>query len=866
MPSYPNKEFAGIWEKVTERYYEETGFSLQTKPQINALLAHMRKSPDLSELLPKREGGDQEGTSIYKAVTQIDEPTEISLWKRYYDGLKKYAEGGARTKQDEYYEYLKGFFTRKGNLGETNLSLKDIYIEPKISKNSYDIFNNNSLIFAVKKWINGDSISDIYNDILLLLGDPGQGKTSFCFKLLYEIINKVDRPIYFLRLRDISGIEEFYENPFDAIYNNIAEGAFRLENDSQKKDVPITKEKFTKSVVILDGLDEIEKIHNIDKDKFFLQIAKLTNTISSPYKLIITSRKDLDYYQFKRRGVICCILKELNIKEQMQWISNYNEKVNEPYIITYEKLLELNDATHALSPMVKQPILLHIIAQLKIIPEENYNSSRVYDELFSRLIYRYWNLVNNKENFHPNLKEWLPNSEKLRMILQDIALEMLHRNTTYLSHEQIPESILKSLGFAGDDQIKALKTIAIAFYFNYQVNELTEERKFAIEFLHKTFGEYLAAEAIWYKISSIFNGKIKSEQDILISIVHLFNGNYILTDQIQKYLIEIIHNEREIPNKITNNQLLLKGKISDIFPYLFNHQFSYFKENHPNNIKKSLNIYYGIISIFFRIGGEMKEHLTTTFENVPYFSLFMMLLQLKYKLNFNYYDFSFCKILALSYDRASFNYCNFQQSNLERAVLVKSKFKCSNFAGTSLLFSNFSECNFSLSDFSNSNCSYANFEQSIFDQANLEKSIFFRTNLSLANFSDANLADVNFSQSNLFKTQLIRAKLNRANLKDTNLIEANLFEADLSEADLDGSDLFEANLSKAILKNSSLENTLLSGVNLDDADLSNVKFSGAQGMTYNMFVKVKSLNGCTGIENRLLSKLKNDLPHLFETC
>ncbi|WP_020598290.1 pentapeptide repeat-containing protein [Spirosoma panaciterrae] len=828
MPSYPNDEFAAMWQKVTDRYFKETQKQLKTKPDVAAFVAHLRTITEIDNVLLESTGGDQEGLAIYLAFKEIGKRIEINLGERYYTALKLYADGeGASSEFDQYYEYLRSFYTKKGNLGEEDLSLQDIYIEPSTQVKKY---NRIPLLTIILEWINhshGDFkkfdlrlLSNSFNNIILILGDPGQGKTSFCYRLLYEIAGKIERPIYFFRLRYIQQVENFYEDPFNIIFKHIIEFGYKPYGDITYE-IPITKDRFKESILILDGLDELDKILNLDNETFVERLANLTNRVFRPYKLVITSRKEINTYYLSRLEIPCLSINELTITEQFEWIKKYNTKGNLPYKISLEDLKILNEPLHALRPVIGQPILLHILSQINILPNSNYNSSKVYDDLFTRLITRYWHLASKLENSHPNLKQWISSPEQLRIILQLISLEMFYRNTTYLSHEQIPDNILRILGLANDQQVSALKVLSIAFYFNYTVTEVGKHRKYAVEFFHKTFSEYLAAEALWYEIKKIFNSIDKPKDAILFSIVKLFSGKAIINDQINNYLIEIIQNERSEKNTLTAEQRTILTSIKYYLEHLCNSEFNSIDTETNKAISTSLQVFYGLLCIYNRLEGELKYF--SNINNINYFYLIKILFQRYQYLRFDYANLNEIELAYFSYNGSRFDYAQFNKAYLEGSDLKNSSF-----------------------------------EHASLKKVNMIKSDLRHTNFQFANLSESILSYSKFTNANLRNVNLIKAKLDHVNLSDSTLASANLIGASLNGANLSNADLSNAHLHKSDLSEAELSNT-----NFSNANLSFVSFINAKGLTLRNLSRAKSLYMCTGLEANLLNQLKKEFPYLF---
>jgi uncharacterized protein YjbI with pentapeptide repeats len=95
-------------------------------------------------------------------------------------------------------------------------------------------------------------------------------------------------------------------------------------------------------------------------------------------------------------------------------------------------------------------------------------------------------------------------------------------------------------------------------------------------------------------------------------------------------------------------------------------------------------------------------------------------------------------------------------------------------------------------------------------------------------FSSAILSGANLSGADLIRAKLSRADLSGADLSGADLSSAKLNGADLSGADLSGANLSRADLSRADLSRANLSRADLSGANLSRADLSGANLSRAK--------------------------------------
>ena len=144
-------------------------------------------------------------------------------------------------------------------------------------------------------------------------------------------------------------------------------------------------------------------------------------------------------------------------------------------------------------------------------------------------------------------------------------------------------------------------------------------------------------------------------------------------------------------------------------------------------------------------------------------------------------------------------------------------------------------------------------------EANLLEADLRQAHLLEADLSRAHLAEADLSGAFLSHADLSRAILNRADLREAGLREVNLRGANLSQADLREAFLSYANLSQADFIHADLR-----GAFLIHADLRGTFLSGAIGLTLDQLIESASLYNCRGIDQKILEKLKDEKPCLFQ--
>ena len=122
----------------------------------------------------------------------------------------------------------------------------------------------------------------------------------------------------------------------------------------------------------------------------------------------------------------------------------------------------------------------------------------------------------------------------------------------------------------------------------------------------------------------------------------------------------------------------------------------------------------------------------------------------------------------------------------------------------------------------------ANLKGANLERANLRGAYLDNANLSVTNLIGADLSETEMYSASLILANMQEAKLNKANLIGAVLLRADLIDADLKEAALIGAKLSRASLNGAVmidadLKEADLSGADLSGANLDSTDLINCR-------------------------------------------
>jgi hypothetical protein len=703
-----------------------------------------------------------------------------------------------RHKKGNYEAKLRHKYYDKVLNDEKGLSLADLYIMPNCGimdtciadkriegeqVGSSPFYNApNPLHPTVYDFLQGkytwETPHDLRNArVLLLLGYPGQGKSSFCKRLLFDNLSGSqplrDLATYFVPLRNISNIALFRNNPIAAFRDYLG-----LESQTDQANIDLQN-----ALLVLDGLDEVYMQHSLNSSDINNLLLTLTNEAQNRnLRIVITSRYGyVDLQWLQQRPILVLQLSRLTLAQQTEWLQAY--KRYHPTTALNEAMLEQYDQNEQLKhikELIDQPILLHIIATLTEAPQTDATTrADIYRQLFDQLTARAWAKGEGQLEAFTAIKK---DKTLLRYALQDIAFAMFRNKQVYIQKNDLEHSIdkdelLKSLkklreAFKEQQMEDVLRGVMMAFYMHETQTDERKNGNYAVEFLHQSLQEYLCAEKIWRSIGKDGFLKTTSDGDFIIDsnmaalekLQQLF-ADRLLSPEVRSYLLEIMGIEAE---EVSEKKGVLAERLAKFMPYLLNKQFlySYTAEQEQAPISRALRTFHAYTTILHNLQTK-KNYIPDNKESREQYAQLI-----------RWAGAYFIRSLHLPYQ-------DLGGASLGGASL----------AGASLAGANLSDANLFITDLFMANLSRANLSR-----ANLSRANLIGTNLSRANLIDADLSDVYLIDANLSGANLIGANLSGANLSGANLIGANLSVANLSVANL-----IDANLSGAKLSGAKVE-------------------------------------------------------------
>lgn len=541
--------------------------------------------------------------SIYYIDFRENLSLEYQSNKESYAELVKFFDNPIKLENDKFaklldkYSTYKKFFTtplqRETDSSET---LEDLYIKPNFSvyknnlinvgKESSGYFENlkenpNIHEFFEQYFLisnKNEHLKENY-DMVFVLGQPGQGKTSFCYKLLYDYLqNNNDLPpipIIFLKIRDLVA-SDFVKSPFDEIGKHFT----FINFDSDE------------FIVILDGLDEAYMSGGISDTDLRNLYDRLKKRGNKKIKIILTSRFNyLSVTDSCLDNTLVLQLDELTDNQIIEYCANFGRFYPDNFLSRdVAKIVEEERFNH-IKVLLRQAVLIYFVGISNISIDDKDSKAKIYDKIFDAMAQRSWDKSNGQLDYiNPQMRDKPEKYKKhLREYLCNLAFEIHQSPNLFITLRELADlpstktftrkCFHESL-FENPEKIKEInKYLLISFYFQDAKTENHGDT--AIEFFHNSLFEYLTAEYFWNENKKFLlkrdeDGDLQSftyaEYFILLNKLV---GNKSISHTIEFNLKEIIENEDyDIKNEIVQqSEKLFSEGLSEDFLITFDRYY-----------------------------------------------------------------------------------------------------------------------------------------------------------------------------------------------------------------------------------------------------------------------------------------------------
>ncbi|MBI5214917.1 MAG: hypothetical protein HY960_04135 [Ignavibacteriae bacterium] len=374
---------------------------------------------------------------------------------------------------------------------------------------------------------------------ILLLGNPGAGKSMLSRMFAGLLCETNDFIPFLIRLRDVASssgnISEHINKGLESTIVNVTDINWLEWAKEFKERIP---------VVILDGFDELMQTANRELNGYVDSIKDFQEkAINSGIcvRVILTSRISVMQDVFIPEETKIIKLDSFDDKRRDLWIEKWQEsQKNKPHNFKIPK-------NEKIDQLAEEPLLLFMLAVYdfesgdlqKMAKDKNFNQSKLYDSLLERFIERQLIKYKPFKDFSESTKE--KEKELFRLRLGMIALMMFLNDTTSRdSHKLLDE--MNAFGI--NKSTIPTNNILGGFFFIHE-NKSTSEgeiEKFNYEFLHKTFGEFLAADFMLRVTKKQYERIFDANQEFIAkkeTFYFCFGYNWLHKhNNIQKFLYE----------------------------------------------------------------------------------------------------------------------------------------------------------------------------------------------------------------------------------------------------------------------------------------------------------------------------------------
>ena len=699
-----------------------------------------------------------------------------------------------------------------------NFSFKDIYVPLKakaIDANGKLI--NDAEAFYLETWAK-DLLENEnkQNPVMFVEAGPGRGKSVFC-RMFADWVRQHFHPVWtpvLIRLRDIPTLQKSFRETLKC-----AVTAGFASDDGWLTD------RNTRYLFFLDGFDELlmEGRSSGGLKEFLEQVGQFQRDCAQNsemgHRVLITGRP-LALHSVERQMPNNLERVEIQVMDdelQQQWLSKWEAQLGAEKNSAFQHFLQDNCCPKQVkSDLAREPLLLYLLAamhrdgELKVEDFQGTNSTQAKILIYNQAVN--WVLTKQRSELL-NRKLTELEIEDLRRILTEAGLCVVQSGGECAPVAMIEERLRE------DNSVKALleeaqKRIgdnplrnALAVFYLQQGS-----KEGSVEFVHKSFGEFLCAERLkesleeWTEPGKKGRGFNTPESQMDWEIYDLL-GYGSLTAEIVEYLMGLLTTPPGAGEASQFRPVELFRRMEDFYQRWCEGEFiDMLPESLP---QKKMRL----------VRDQLKTQYLGQRQIDIYAGLNVMILLLELHRYGQQRDEFKDKMVFYPCGKPNAEGKLDDASRLLRLIGYSCCIGDSGFLQTVGTF-------LSGANLSGANLSGANLSRADLDGANLSGA-----NLSGANLLGAYLSRANLSDADLSGANLIGAYLSRADLDGANLSDADLRAASLSGANLRGANLSRANLSPAILGPAILGRAGFSDLTFEDIEWDeNTKWENVRGL------------------------------------
>ncbi len=643
--------------------------------------------------------------------------------------------------------------------------------------------------------------------VMFVQGGPGRGKSVFC-SMLADWVRRYEHPRWtpiLIRLRDVSVLSRDFEETL----------AKAVDRDFAKTDSGWLTDRNVNFLFILDGFDELlmEGRTSGGLDNFLNQVGRFQEQCArnseKNHRVLITGRTlALQAIESRMPSNLARIeIVLMDDETQLQWLERWDNLIGQ----NKNRLMEsLQDARlpERVRELAREPLLLYLLAamhrdgELRVDMFEGAEGAQAKVLIYERTLdwvltkqraedYRRGVQANDivmERDLSPNITELAP--EHLRRILQEAGLCVVQSGTEFarirtiedrLTQDSAAKAFLETAQKRLETDDTPLRNALAAFYL-----QEGRQGEGSIEFVHKSFGEFLCAERIVSGLIDVCQPGRNREYDIedpaFCWMMYDLLGCHVLTPEIVEYLTALLTKHPEFEAE------KLHKRLYDFYWRWSDGEFT--NAESPTHAQRKMH--------FLRKQMVDHEEIMGQFEIEVYTVLnIMILLWESHRYSIEFFHPCYSPALIKSDD----NSWELRPYLLAKIVHLSSSLGHS-------FFSNYAGPFLNATDLSKSDLQNISLETCNLHSANLSDACFTNSSLYNANLENANFAysfclNIDLSDANCKGVDFSYTQLESANFRSSNVVDANFFNAVLASANFCFADLREADFSGSRLSSDS---------------------------------------------------------------
>lgn len=643
--------------------------------------------------------------------------------------------------------FLNNFDERDENAG-INVKLREVYLDKHLP---HYIWGNNrnardDLKTLLKEYINPHN----GNKMLLILGQPGIGKSTLITWITANFTNKIDDILVYQFASDLKNV--IWQNLGNDIKRSLLEELNILAEDLEGK------------ILILDGFDEL----SVGKDRVQIlnQIYwKLIKESSlNKFSLIITCRENYIDKLFK---INCNYIT----------LQSWNEEQINGFCKTFQEKTKHDISGYTIANILNNkeilgiPLILYMVLTLNISIEKDESIVDIYDRIFSLKdggIYD--RCIDNKNFAEPHRIGKI--KTQIHQISREIAFWMFENkpDEAYIPQEEYEKICSDIMEEQAQENNELIQDFKIGSYFKL-VKHCEGMETEELYFVHRSIYEYFVAEYIYGSIENAMKKQTdKSQEELAKNIVlYLKKGKITITiGEYLQYKIIKLYNRLDIEKK----DKFYQWWECAVDKILTNGMFSFMKKNirvYGDTVSMQFICFLNLLEILRLLLHICKEKYIGRYigRYIEQEQLIRYVLHCTIEQKMNYIN----KKNIIDLSEVFLKDVDLNRVNLKKVNFSKADLRGANLRNTDLRGANFSDADLRGSDLEDADLEDADLKGAKFGVINLNDTNLRGAKLKNADLRGSDLESVDLDYTNLMGVILDETQLKylkgKYNLQDT---------------------------------------------------------------------------------------------------